>query len=313
MSLELNNLQAVTNVDASQKFLGNLLWYSVHDLRVPPDDLRMALKSTIGEHFMPRSLNERDAFRRATTYESKGNQHPTEVNKRVNLLVREVSQDKETIIRQIVREVVDSKNTRLEYTPVLSLLLSGGGLMLAKPLVNDLFPIERSVFQQLVANFADEKSGYGASHIRDLVQNIIQTCAPVCVRQSGGVYFIPNAYDVKVKLLTELLAELAPHHKGQRQSKAYSIPVIDGADRRDMVKDSLEDQIERETTAFCKEISERAKGEVSDKVAQGFIHRAREINRILKEYEKLLEVKLVEAQANCDLAMTAAMGLLNKV
>lgn len=316
MSAAIDNLVAVTNPgqDVQQRFLGSLLWYSVHDVRIQRAELEQLCQQTVGSQYLPHPLNEKDSFRRATTFESKGHPHPHEPGKKVNLMVRDVSNGRDTIVRQLVREVVDAQNVRLEYKPIAELNFTNG-VVTKSYLATGILPIEDAVLEKLLLNYEMEKLHYNSKHMRDIVNAVINDCAPVMVRPSGGVYFIPRAYENSVNALMQFLAGLRPYHTNGKKSRAWTIPVIDGSDQRDMVSESLEDQVKKETGGFLEDVRELLVGErkITTKLSQRFLERARALKTLVDQYRTLLDDELTSLDSNLELAMAGAMQVMERV
>jgi hypothetical protein len=103
--------------------LGYLLWFSVSELEVKRDDLLGAIgDSGLDERFAPGEISPRDAFRRATSSLGRSRVSVTasastrlfgDEKRHANLLVRDVRTNGDSLIRQLVREVVDSEGATL--------------------------------------------------------------------------------------------------------------------------------------------------------------------------------------------------------
>src|SRR5690554_103584 len=111
--MNTDTLVAVEKITGAKiDFIGSLLWYTVTDCRISSSELsRLFAESGFSSTFLPKPINVRDAFRRSTK-DVEIVKHPIngDNKKYLNLLVREVKMDKTVIVRQLVREVVDSEN-----------------------------------------------------------------------------------------------------------------------------------------------------------------------------------------------------------
>lgn len=298
--------------DFKINFLGNLVWFSLSDLRINRDHLQLAFfEAGIDESLLPKPINPRDAFRRATKVAEI--KESLDGDRTLNLLVREVKNESDKMIRHVVREIVDKQNVRLEYTPIVELILEGDTLKL-QPL-ELLYDVERDIVRALYEEFNIAKDHYGYTHIRKVIMDILETTSPVSVRPSGGVYFVPLQYEPTLRSLQTLINRLRDYSVATTtRSRMDMIPVIDASERREMIEESLEDQVKKESESLIAEMSQLISGErkVSIKTAQGYVERVRKLGALITEYEQLLETQLSEAQSHREIAMRQAMALLEK-
>ncbi|MGB9661367.1 MAG: DUF6744 family protein [Moorellaceae bacterium] len=317
--VQVERLIAVDGKEYNIKFLGQLLWFTITDLRVTLEQLKGAFRRTgIDESYLPKPINPRDAFRKASTMaEVKG--YPLGEGKKLNLLVREVKQEKDLIIRQLVREVVDAKNVRLEYLPVAKLELSGekGEHLEIRDMINgkNLYPIERKTLDNICVNYEREKENYNGQNVRDIIMRVLRNCNPVAVRPSGGVYFVPKQYRPTVDSLKELVRLLNTHKVTTYNCEMWSVPVVDAEEQRAMVRQNLEEQVMAESKALLEELADLLKAEhikIRTKTAQKYIEQVRTLAQMVREYEDLLDTKITTVKANLDLVKAQAMALLEK-
>ena len=311
-----DNLVALENAPEGTKFLGRLLWYTISDMRINMDEIKEAFATAgVDEQYLPKPINARDAFRRATK-EAEAKRIPMEeAGQYLNLMVREVAMDSDRIVRQLVREVVDSKNTRLEYLPIVEVSLYGENDFRTDMKVVDISSQELDALAKIRTEFEQNKDHYNGRHIRDLVQRILSDCHPISVRSSGGVYFTPRAHEIGVNALQRLVKNLAPFGVSGDRTRLWTVPVVDADDQREMLSEGLEDQVNSESNALIKEITDIIKSgrKVKDTTARDFAQRARDLREKVKEYEVLLNDNIGAAQANLDLAMQAAVQLLERI
>lgn len=315
MSL-LERMQAVSE-GSEEKFgrevMGHLIWYTICDVRVTREDLEATIKAAgLDAQHAPKPISARDAFRRASTRaEVKGQQLPND--RSLNILVREVKQDKDEIVRHLVREVVDSRNVRLEYDEAARLTLKGDGLTV-DPLAG--WDTEVSgVVAKIEADFAVDKDHYTGEHVRGVVSDILASTKPVAVRPSGGVYFARLAHEPTLRGLQAFVAAMDPYHTNGRRSRVYLVPVVDAVEQRQMVAESLEDQVAAEGKSLVHEMDRAIKGarKITPALAQQFIGRAKGLAGMVKEYETALETDITTAQATLDIVMQQAMQVLECV
>ncbi|MFZ5633592.1 MAG: hypothetical protein ACOY40_12170 [Bacillota bacterium] len=99
------------------------------------------------------------------------------------------------------------------------------------------------------------------------------------------------------------------------RSSLYSIDVLDTDEYRKMVEESLEDQIAHESESLVKEMAgilENDEKTLTQPAAQKFIERVQELDKLVANYEDMLQTQIISAQANVKLAMQQAMALLKQ-
>lgn len=314
MAVSAENLVAIQKIMGVKiKFLGSLLWYTITDCRVTREQLEEAFNEAgIDVAYLPKPKCARDAFRRASRAGEIKN-YMLEQGKYLNILVRDVRQDKEKLVRQMVREVVDSHNVRLVYIPVASLVLAEGSLK--THVLRSLHNIEKLALQKIQDEYKTEKVNYNGRTIRDIVTAVLRTCSPVAVRQSGGVYFVPERYTETVKALQRLVNKLSDYSITGNKNSLWSIPVIDAAEQRQMLGESLEIQIKEESQALIEEMTKALQGgrKITSRLAQQYAQRAKGLKKLVEEYEEMLEMQATTARASLELAISEAIKLMEKV
>lgn len=219
--------------------LGQLTWYTIHEMEVARPTIVAQLEAAgLDLAFAPPAIAPADAFRRATS--AMDTKRQTEADGTFdNWLVREVRSDAQEIIRHLVREVVDAANRRLDYAQVARLQLDKAtGLVEATALDGTALPEalqeQTSIAMNRYHRFCDV---YQGRHLREVVLHLVKSLAPVAVRPSGGVYFIPAEH-------TETLARLQTFVQGVG-AELWSVPMMDAGDARAVVAHSLDQEVEQ--------------------------------------------------------------------
>jgi len=234
--------------EEGDNLLGHLVWYTISECLIDRTTLRGYLsKVGLNEGFMPPEIRLPDAFRRATK-SAEENRVPS-ANSKVfyNFLVREVTSNKEIVERALVIETVDSENKRLEYesNAVRFTLDKKVGTVAFR---KNQAGISAKVDQVLV-DYDIFKSHHDSRAIRSMIYNILSSLAPVSVRPSGGIYFIPIQHEETLRKLVDFISLLVG------ESEGWMIPVIDRNDMRDMVKEKLSDQLKTTISSLKKSIT----------------------------------------------------------
>jgi hypothetical protein len=316
--VKIESLVALEKAGVDVQFLGSLLWFTIADLRVTREELAAAIhEAGVDQKYLPRPISPRDAFRRATKrVEMK--EYPLGDGRFLNLLVRDVAQDREKIVRHVVREIRDKQNVRLQFLPVvdLRLLEDDLGATLAIIPMTDLMDDERRAVERFRKDFEAEKMSYNGGTVRDIIMEVLQDCDPVKVRPSGGVYFTPEEHGEKIEALKRLVGELAQYNTNGHKSTLWSIPVINAEEQKEMLQESLEDQVRADSASLVMEmldLIEGGKRKITPALAQQYIERVQRLGNLVGKYEEMLQVQTVSAKANYELAMGQAIALLSRV
>lgn len=98
-----------------ETLLGWVAWYGISDPEVRYDDLKAKVEELgLSEEALPAPLRPVDSFKRACRY-AEAKKIPYKGDLRLNIMIRSVSQNAESVERHMVFEVVDAQDKRLEY------------------------------------------------------------------------------------------------------------------------------------------------------------------------------------------------------
>ncbi len=315
--------------------LGYLFWFSVSEMGVEREDLIGAMEdSGLEMRFAPGEVSARDAFRRATSSLARSGV-PMEENsqsrlfgterRRANLLIRDVRTSGKCIIRQVVREAVDSVGATLEHKVVAQLELTTTDGIVAFPLTSELLEDERNLLSKARPTFEKARLSYDSGAVRRMVFRIVSECAPVPLRASGGVYFVPAKHEPTIRCVERFVAELKDKLK-QRESEeserrgldrtlVMAVELVDRDDYRDAIAASLDEQVDREANALIREMADILKKQrsITKRRQEDFFARVRRLKKAVSEYEVLLEREVTDARANLELAQREAVSMLSKI
>jgi hypothetical protein len=310
-NIDPDNLMAFQNAQnkVEIKFLGSLLWFTITEGRVALENIEDAIRGAeIDEKYLPHSRCKRDAFRLASKMgECRGIPFG---KKRINLLVRDVKTTGNVLVRNLVREVVDAKNVRLKLIPVMRLELSEDGVLTASEIVNEILLEEKNAAENIQKEFDMSCVYFNSSTVRSIVQSILGTCAPVSVRPSGGVYFIPEKYTGVVDQLKTMIIVLNQACGGH--NSIYSVPVVDAFEQRELIQDSLEEQVAKDGAELLEEVrvSIQNGDNITELKAKQYMIRAKKLGELVTVYEDALQYQATSARANLDLAQKGIVNLL---
>jgi ribosomal protein L22 len=317
--------------------LGYLFWFSVSEMAVGREDLIGAMEdSGLEMRFAPGEVSDRDAFRRATSSLARSGV-PMEANsrnqlfgterRRANLLIRDVRRRGRSVVRQVVREVVDAIGATLEHKAVGQLELSGDEGLSAFPLTSELLDEERDLLAEARPAFEDARRAYDSGAVRRVVFRALSECCPVALRVSGGVYFIPTGYEPTLRSIERFVAELkdrlkqrvieagVPEPRSLDRTLVMAVELVDREDYRDAIAASLDEQVDREANALIREMADVLKKQrsITSRRQEDFFERVRSLKKAVSEYESLLEREVTDARANLELAQSEAVSMLSKI
>lgn len=285
--------------------LGQLTWYSIHDVEATRQEIVDRLdRSGLTRSFVPRPILPVDAFRRATS-ELETRRQPRQDGTFVNLLAREVAADRKEVVRHLVREVVDSDNQRLSYTEIAKIRLDkrmdGISIQSMVPLVD----LESDALHEVSGRYARYLDTYQSRHLRELVLDILKTFLPVAVRPSGGVYFVP-------KERADDLDKLGTFVRSFSGSELWAVPVVDGGDTRRMIAHSVDRSVEDVAQRLVEQLRQTLarRGAVGLAEQRGAVEELQRLQTLTGRYEALLEEKMSTARANLEAAARQVRCLL---
>lgn len=319
--------------------LGELVWFSVSDaVRLKPDTLTAALKAAEFDagRLVPRLPSPTSALSRAAeaaevkrrrlTKDRAGEKVEAELY--VSVLLRTASRG----VKQLVTEVLDAANSRLSYRPVAKVSpgyengkpdgtvsverdVEGGDVADA-----ELLDAEVETIADLKTYFAFEKDRHDGEAARRVLGRVLFDANAVPLRNSGGMYFVPEAhaeYARKILRFVEevrVTAENAPTRVA-RPSMAMKVPLVDREEYREVLAESVDFFVQKEAESLIKEMAALVKGgkTVSGKRGRGFVERVRKLKENVAEYEELLQMQATEARAKLDIATREARALLERI
>src|SRR5829696_6279811 len=295
--------------------LGYLFWYTVSEADLRREDLIGAmLDAGLKASFAPGEISARDAFRRATSSlqrsrvpvdsRSQSKLFGTE-RRHANLLVRDVRTTGRSVLRQLVREVVDAVGATLEHRAVGQFELSASGEMRAFPLAAGLLEEEEEILQAADAAFERARAHHDAGAVRRTIQRALSACSPVGLRASGGVYFVPMAHEPELRAIERFVGELKDRLiEEAKRTLVMAVELVNREEYRDAIAASLDEQVDREANALIREMGKilRKRSKITRRRQEDLFGRVRTLKGSVAEYEALLEREIADARANLELA-----------
>lgn len=284
--------------------MGLLVWYTVGSLEISRDSIAKLFDEIgIDRAYLPREISPRNAFRRAMKkFETTG--VPLENGYNVNYLPRLVKGGREKIIYHIVKEVVDPQNVRLSYEPIIEVSyndrLSVTGMM-------KLTVEEYNMEAEIAPAVSHCINHYGSEAVRQIFRRITEKCCRVMLRESGGVYFIPEAYGDEVTKMEKFAEKMEDFSVSDWTTRVYSLPVNRETKNVQMVTDHLDKDIGQEAARILDEIDKCAKP--SKRARDAMVKKVQDLKDKLTLYEDQLGI-IVNAKVDLEAASKKIMRML---
>lgn len=306
--------------------LGHLVWSSVSDaVRLTPAGLLAIVETAFGDAnlLLPQAPTPASALSRAAdaaevrlsrlTEDRHGSELAEETY--ANVLFRTAARG----VKQMVTEILDASNNRLSYQPLAGVSLVEGSLKVERILDGDLLDVEKNALANLHSYYARETGKYDGEAVRRVLGRVLRDASAIPLRSSGGMYFIPRENAARSRQVLEFVEEVreraedAPG-KVARPSSAMSVPLVDTVEYREVLADSLDEHVEKESKALISEMARLLRGDaaITTRRQKKFVERVKKLKADVSAYEALLEIRATDARSNLDLAMKEAQALLSK-
>lgn len=192
--------------------LGRMVIYSISDEPVAHDQLeRWFTELGLDKSLMPAPIRELDAFKKATSEIDKRT-YPLSNDRTGIALCRQVTSNDEVVIRQVTREIRDSKRKKLFYDNAIEARFyraPRGGSPRIKVKVNqdnvlseEVEPL-KELAQSIGENYQRFVNYHDGQKLRGIVRNYLLHLNAIEIR--GGVYFIHVSRDAELTALAELV------------------------------------------------------------------------------------------------------------
>ncbi len=303
-NLNLQNVAAVSQQENG--ILGHLVWYSISEMFVPRDELRQRLVDAgIGEGYMPRPISGADAFRKASSaVEGKDvlpawNEHIS-----LNVLVRDVARGKNYVQRNLVLEFLDKEHKELSYDSEEAVLVfdkTTNTIDVAK--CSDQ---ATAIVDQIKDNFQLFLNNHDSQALRSICTKYLWSLNPISVRPSGGIYFVPFQYEEQLKRLVDFLSSF---EKGR--TEAYTIPLINTEEQRDMVKAKIAEHLNNTLTEMAVMLKQPKKIEKGK--ANILLNNAKFVLENFRDYKEALNDELRNMDFTLDLIQQQMVCLLDRI
>lgn len=283
-------------VDAMQgeDYLGLVVVYSVSEVNHPYAQLEADLAAAGLSSHIPSKPSAPDIFRRTSKALQKNRLPTADDDVLVNIMVRDVADDDDEIVRRLVCEVVDKGSRQLGYGEVYEFTFVKenrklgrlAGLTVRRIGVSP-HPIADELADGLVQEYNRLTGTVNADGIRRIITNVLAGAHAVSLRPGGGCSFADRSEAGTIAALEQF----AGHIEG---TVVHAIPLVDDPKQRQNLLEAVEDQskvaIEREITEIRDVLASGRPA--SARVVATFAGRYREIEERASRYADLLETTL---------------------
>lgn len=317
---------AASAEDGETPLLGHLVLYSVFDGDIAPADLEDWFNELgLDENLLPPQPRNVDAFEKVTGLHGvrrsyplddptatgqdgrRRRRRPEEFGRSAVLMIRPVRSDSGRIVRHIVREVRDEKNTTLSYDTRLGTCVfhrdqagtstdKGAGRLSVQPdeqAIAALPEAEQSAVREMVQAIATDygrRSNYlSGDKLRSLVRRYVEHLGAIKVRSTGGVYFVHHRHAATLAALRELVGRFAPG------SHLVRIPIPNQDEMREMVIAAFATKAKQELDQLGVDIAAARRSTKTEEAAK-LLARFKALKEATAEHSALLSTSLDDTE-----------------
>jgi hypothetical protein len=280
-----------------------LCWYTIPEaISVSRSDLEREFRKVgLREDWLPRPIRPSDAFRRASALLERKNIEVVKDQIYANVLVREVSSNREEIERHLIWETVDSEQKRLAYRKVATLRLDKGSDAVSMEMELAAPAEVISGCDGFSESFSHCLENYDGNGVRKCVGEIVHQLMATAVRPSGAVYFVPEKKAEDLARMGSLIKDLGADY--------FEVPLVDAQDTREMVVKNFIHQ----TTQMIESLAEVLKDPKATKGKYlAALDQSKYLTEQVKEYRELLQVNMADLEGRISLLSLQALSLVDK-
>jgi len=319
--------EAIANLP-KEAFLGSLIFFSISGADVNLAQARQNLVSAgLSIDGLRKNLRPVDAFRKASNdFKKRFSVTPTGI--RSELMVRPVGEDGEQSYRHLVLErtvVEKGKKRRLFYDKVAELTFTRGvkkkgeyaghGVetrRMTNYTASPLTPEEDQWLTEKLITFPDSYHhllAYMDSHaVRTFVREYIYGLSGICVKGSGGLYFVAQRHADEIAKLGEWVRSIG--------SEFHALPLLNLIDQREMILEAFEEEAVEEVERLMAEVAKILQDpdrQIEEKTFDAYALRAAEMAQKIGEYNKMLGARADRAGTEVSMYSQQVMSLLPRV
>lgn len=330
---QINGLDGYVEAMADTPLLGHLVFYSIFTGRVTRDNLeRWFLELGLDPGFVPPQIRPVDAYEKVTgdvkhTYPL--DDQPAAPRRRrqrrgqireATLMVRHVSRDNDKIVRHLVREVRDGRETRLSYDVRFGEIVfrrdsapeaaHGAGSIQVTPDYAEIQALPEAEQAQVHTVLDDITNKYRlnctyltSDRLRSVLRSYIEHLNAIRVRPTGGVYFVHRRHSGALAALRELVRRFGGG------SHLVRVPLPDQEEMQEMVIAAFTSRAKDDLDKLARDIADAQQaGETGQ--ANALYKRFQSLEAATAEHSDLLSTNLDDTKASLDLVKLQLGALL---
>lgn len=321
-----NYTDAIQNLP-KEAFLGSLLYFSISQADVNLKNARRDLTSAnLSTEGLRKNLRPFDAFRKATKRFERKFRVVNGI--RSEIMVRPVGEDGEQSYRHLVLEravTQAGKKRRIFYEKIAEITFTRGkkvdgeyvnhGVECRRTtdhIGQALTPDEDQWLTEQLATFKDNYDHllrYMDSHaVRTFVREYIYRLSGVCVKESGGLYFVKQDNVDETKRLADWVHSIG--------SEFHRIDLLNLVEQRDMIMDAFEEETIQEVERLMGEIAKILQDpdrQIEEKTFDNYADRAAELAAKVQEYNGILGAKAERAAAEIAIYGKQVLSLTSRI
>ena len=320
-------------------FLGSLLYFSISNADVHLVNAHRDLKNAgLSTDHMRDQLRPRDAFAKAARRIEKKFKPKDGI--RAELLVRQVGDvNGEELFRFLILErstVEAGVKKKINFDRVGELKFTKGrrengeyvghGVEVLRttertdPITGETvstlkMPLteeqDQWISEQLItfADHYDHLLNYLDSHaVRTFVREYIYSLSGICVKESGGLYFVKQEHAEEIAKLGQWVRSIG--------SEFHALPLLNLEDQRDMIMQAFEEEVSREVDSLMAEISkilQDSTRKIEEKTFDAYGLRAAELTQKMREYTMMLDGRAEHAAEKVSIYRQQILQLAGRI
>jgi len=277
--------------------LGNLIWYSISNVRISQPDLKASLVGTFLEGTSPGMPKDADTFRRICSGAERKKLETGDPEIFKNALIRTASAPNEDlIVRRIVIEVVTPSNKRLDYFQTIDVEFNKETSHINFR-THKWDPIAQQIANDIKTQFEIWKGHLNSYAVREWVRSAVIGMKATHVKPTGGIYFVSKEHEAELEELEGLVSKLG-------SSSVHFLPLVDTGKQREMLKAAFESESIGEIDELLAEIAAITSDpnkKITEKAYNQLMDRFDHLGDKLDDYNLILKTNMGQVGARLDL------------
>lgn len=289
-------------------FLGRLCWYAVPESTHPDRSQFINLLNDNGLNVTPpNNIRPVDVFKRACQV-AKVTRHKFDGDPHVyNYLVRSSGADAEHVWRTIVRETFDAQDRRLGYDEIFQVEYNREAEDITVKWKENPTDYEILLWRAIKDYYNSSNNTMTPISLRDFIRRTLERdLQAVCVRPSGGVYFVRSEHADTLSGLEKVIKAIG--------ADFHTFPLLDDSKQREMLRKAFEDESVGDI--------DRLMGEIADIMRDGkkitksrfleYKSTADDLREKIKDYSDLLDTALSESATRLEILSKQLLKLMKQ-